>query len=138
MEQLWGSRFSKKIDSKVNDFNSSLPFDYKLYKHDIMGSIAHSTMLSKQGILTQEEKDKIVKALNEILESIENGEITFDKDFEDIHTYIEKLLIEKVGEIGKKVHTGRSRNDQVALDVRLYEREQISNVKTQLLDLIET
>ena len=138
MEQLWGSRFSKKIDSKVNDFNSSLPFDYKLYKHDIMGSIAHSTMLSKQGILTQEEKDKIVKALNEILESIENGEITFDKDFEDIHTYIEKLLIEKVGEIGKKVHTGRSRNDQVALDVRLYEREQISNVKTLLLDLIET
>ena len=98
MKQLWGSRFSKKIDSKVNDFNSSLPFDYKMYKQDIQGSLAHSEMLGAQGILSEDEVKIIHNALNEILVEIENGEIQFNLEFEDIHTNIEKLLIEKIGE----------------------------------------
>ena len=138
MKQLWGSRFSKKIDSKVNDFNSSLPFDYKMYKQDIQGSLAHSEMLGAQGILSEDEVKIIHNALNEILVEIENGEIQFNLEFEDIHTNIEKLLIEKIGESGKKVHTGRSRNDQVALDVRLYQLVKIKEVKELLINLIKT
>lgn len=138
MKQLWGSRFSKKIDSKVNDFNSSLPFDYKMYKQDIQGSLAHSEMLGAQGILSEDEVKIIHNALNEILVEIENGEIQFNPEFEDIHTNIEKLLIEKIGESGKKVHTGRSRNDQVALDVRLYQLVKIKEVKELLINLIKT
>lgn len=138
MQQLWGSRFSKKLDESVNDFNSSLSFDYKLCKYDIQGSVAHVLMLKDQEILKEEEASIIISALNEILLDFEEGKIEFDMAFEDIHTNVEKLLIEKVGDIGKKVHTGRSRNDQVALDVRMYLKEEILTVKNLLIELIKT
>ena len=137
MKQLWGSRFSKALDSKVNDFNSSLSFDCKLYKYDIEGSMAHTKMLSDTGIITAYEKDKIVNALNEILDEIENGKVEFDNSYEDIHTNIEKLLIEKIGDTGKKVHTSRSRNDQVALDIRMYLKNEIKSIIKSLILLIE-
>ncbi len=138
MQQLWGSRFSKKAEKIVNDFNSSLPFDYKLYKYDIEGSIAHAKMLALQGILKEDEADKIVSGLAEILDEINEEKISFNLEFEDIHTNIEKLLIEKIGETGKKLHTARSRNDQVALDIRLYLRDEIKNIKKLILKVISS
>lgn len=137
-KQLWGSRFSKPLDKKTNDFNSSLSFDYILYKYDIKGSIAHAKMLSEQNIITNDEKEKIVNALNEILSEIDEGKIQFDFEYEDIHTFIEKLLVDKIGDTGKKVHTARSRNDQVALDIRLYLKDEIKNIQKLLIKLIET
>ena len=137
-KQLWGSRFSKPLDKKTNDFNSSLSFDYILYKYDIKGSIAHVKMLSEQNIITNDEKEKIVNALNEILSEIDEGKIQFDFEYEDIHTFIEKLLVDKIGDTGKKVHTARSRNDQVALDIRLYLKDEIKNIQKLLIKLIET
>lgn len=137
MKQLWGSRFSKKVDKSVNDFNSSISFDYVLYKHDIRGSIAHVSMLRDQNILTTDEAEKIINGLNEILTEIENDEIEFDPELEDIHTNIEKLLINKIGEIGKKVHTARSRNDQVALDLRMYLKEESGEIQELLIILIK-
>lgn len=137
-KQLWGSRFSKPLDKKTNDFNSSLSFDYILYKYDIKGSIAHTKMLSEQNIITNDEKEKIVNALNEILSEIDEGKIQFDFEYEDIHTFIEKLLVNKIGDTGKKVHTARSRNDQVALDIRLYLKDEIKNIQKLLIKLIET
>ena len=137
-KQLWGSRFSKPLDKKTNDFNSSLSFDYILYKYDIKGSIAHTKMLSAQNIITNDEKEKIVNALNEILSEIDEGKIQFDFEYEDIHTFIEKLLVDKIGDTGKKVHTARSRNDQVALDIRLYLKDEIKNIQKLLIKLIET
>ena len=136
-KQLWGSRFSKPLDKKTNDFNSSLSFDYILYKYDIKGSIAHTKMLSEQNIITNDEKEKIVNALNEILSEIDEGKIQFDFEYEDIHTFIEKLLVDKIGDTGKKVHTARSRNDQVALDIRLYLKDEIKNIQKLLIKLIE-
>lgn len=138
MKQLWGSRFSKSLDKSVNDFNSSLSFDQKLCKYDIEGSIAHATMLKDQKILTEEEATVIVAALQEILMEFEKGKIDFDPQFEDIHTNVEKLLIEKIGETGKKVHTARSRNDQVALDVRMYLKEELKTLQELLLNLEKT
>ncbi len=138
MKHLWGSRFSKALDEKVHDFNSSLGFDCKLYREDIEGSAAHCKMLCDCAIITAEEKDKITTALAEILSEIEQGKIEFDPKFEDIHSYIEKLLVEKTGDTGKKVHTARSRNDQVALDIRLYLRAEIKNIKSALVVLIKT
>ncbi len=135
MKQLWGSRFSKSLDKMTNDFNSSLSFDQRLYKYDIQGSIAHATMLNAQNILTDDEKNEIVSALNEILAEIEQGKIEFDFELEDIHTQIEKLLIEKVGETGKKVHTARSRNDQVALDIRMFLKEETKEIQKLLINL---
>lgn len=137
-KQLWGSRFSKPLDKKTNDFNSSLSFDYILYKYDIKGSIAHTKMLSEQNIITNDEKEKIVNVLNEILSEIDEGKIQFDFEYEDIHTFIEKLLVDKIGDTGKKVHTARSRNDQVALDIRLYLKDEIKNIQKLLIKLIET
>ncbi len=136
-KQLWGSRFSKTLDKNVNDFNSSLPFDNILYKYDIKGSIAHASMLADQGIISFEEKEKIVSALNEILSEIETGKIEFNFEFEDIHSFVEKLLIEKIGDTGKKVHTSRSRNDQVALDVRLYLKDEIKKIQKLLISFVE-
>lgn len=137
MKQLWGSRFSKKVDKSVNDFNSSLRFDQILYKHDIRGSVAHVSMLRDQGILIEDETAKIIAGLNELLQEIEDGKVEFDDELEDIHTNIEKLLIEKIGEIGKKVHTARSRNDQVALDLRMYMREETVEIQDLLMTLIK-
>ena len=137
-EQLWGSRFSKPINEKANDFNSSLYFDSKMYKEDILGSIAHAKMLGECDIITLEESNIIINGLKQILEDIENNKLKFDFDLEDIHTQIEKWLINIVGEVGKKLHTGRSRNDQVALDLRMYLKNKVNNIKSLIIDLIST
>ena len=135
---LWGSRFSKELNEDVNDFNSSLPFDKILYKYDIKGSIAHAKMLACQGIISECEKDEIIKGLSEILDEIENGKLQFDYNFEDIHSFIEANLVKKIGQTGKKVHTSRSRNDQVALDIRLYLKDEIKEIQKLILNLIKT
>ena len=135
---LWGSRFSKELNEDVNDFNSSLPFDKVLYKYDIKGSIAHATMLCHQGIISENEKDEIIAGLSEILAEIESGKLQFDYNFEDIHSFIEANLVKKIGATGKKVHTSRSRNDQVALDIRLYLKDEIKEIQKLILNLIKT
>ncbi len=135
---LWGSRFSKELNEDVNDFNSSLPFDKILYKYDIKGSIAHATMLCHQGIISENEKDEIIGGLSEILAEIESGKLQFDYNFEDIHSFIEANLVKKIGAAGKKVHTSRSRNDQVALDIRLYLKDEIKEIQKLILNLIKT
>ncbi len=136
--KLWGGRFEKDTDSLVEDFHSSISFDQRLYKHDIRGSVAHARMLGRIGILTTDETQKIVEGLGIILEEIDKGSVQFEVGAEDIHMNIEKLLTAKVGEIGKKIHTGRSRNDQVALDFRLFLREEMDNTKELLVKFIET
>ena len=122
---LWAGRFSKEIDETVNAFNSSIAFDARMYKHDIQGSIAHATMLGKCGIITEEDSRIIIKGLGEILEDIESGKLEFDPTAEDIHMFIEAELTKRYGDVGKRLHTSRSRNDQVALDLRLYLRDEI-------------
>ena len=138
MQQLWGSRFSKSPEKIVSDFNSSLSFDSKLYQYDIEGSIAHAKMLGFQGILSQQEAEQIINALNEILNEINDGKLEFNVEFEDIHTNVEKFLVEKIGEVGKKLHTARSRNDQVALDIRLYLKQEIKNIQKLLVKTVST
>ncbi|MBR5145540.1 MAG: argininosuccinate lyase, partial [Clostridia bacterium] len=128
MAKMWAGRFSKEVDSKVNDFNSSISFDQRMYKQDIMGSIAHSTMLAKVGILTDDEKDVIVANLNQICNDIESGVLEIDYTAEDIHMFVEQVLTERIGSLGKKLHTARSRNDQVAVDIRLYLRDEMSEI----------
>jgi len=118
--KLWGGRFSKATEGLVDDFHSSISFDQRLYKQDIEGSVAHATMLGETGIIEKAEADKIVEGLKALLSEIENGEVAFMVDAEDIHMNVETLLIAKIGEAGKRLHTGRSRNDQVALDIRMY------------------
>ena len=136
MKKLWGGRFSKNTDELVEDFHSSISFDKRLYYWDIKGSIAHARMLGKQGIITQEEAQKIIRGLEEILKDIEAGKVEFDVSAEDIHMNIEVLLTQKIGAVGKKLRTGRSRNDQVALDTRLYLREEIDNLRELLKKLL--
>ena len=138
MQQLWGSRFSKSPEKIVSDFNSSLSFDSKLYQYDIEGSIAHAKMLGFQGILSNEEAEQIINALNAILNEINEGKLEFNVEFEDIHTNVEKFLVEKIGEVGKKLHTARSRNDQVALDIRLYLKQEIKNIQKLLVKTVST
>ncbi|MGI6678307.1 MAG: argininosuccinate lyase [Dehalobacterium sp.] len=135
--KLWGGRFAKKTDYLVEDFHSSISFDQRLYRQDIQGSIAHARMLGKQGIITTEEADQLVAGLQAIQRDIEAGQVTFEVDAEDIHMNIEKILTERVGEVGKKLHTARSRNDQVALDIRLYLKKEIKEVAGLLLTLQE-
>ncbi len=125
MAQLWGGRFTKATDEKVFDFNASIRFDKNLFEQDIEGSIAHAVMLGKQNILTPDEKDAIVKGLAGIREDVESGRLAIDETQEDIHSFVEATLISRIGEAGKKLHTGRSRNDQVALDMRLYTRSHV-------------
>ena len=137
MAQLWGGRFTKETKDEVFRFNESLSFDKRLFEQDIEGSIAHVVMMEKQDILTLEEKDSIVKGLTQIKEEVLNGTLTFDGGYEDVHSFAEAKLIERIGEAGKKMHTGRSRNDQVALDMRLYVREQIVIVDEELKVLLE-
>lgn len=136
MAQLWGGRFTKETDAKVFAFNASLPFDKNLFAQDIEGSIAHAVMLEKQGVLTLEEKDAIVKGLAGIREDLEKGALVFDETQEDIHSFVEAVLISRIGEAGKKLHTGRSRNDQVALDMRLYTRAHVLKVDELLKRLL--
>ncbi len=136
MADLWGGRFTKDTDQMVYDFNASINFDKKLYKQDILGSIAHVTMLAKQGILTTEDKITIIAGLEDILKDVENGALVIDSKYEDIHSFVEANLIDRIGEAGKRLHTGRSRNDQVALDMRLYTREQVENTDQLLKELM--
>ena len=137
MAKLWGGRFTKENDQEVFEFNESLSFDKRLYFEDINGSIAHVTMLAKQKILTDSEKESIIDGLKGILSDIENDVITIGGNAEDIHSFIEALLTERIGENGKKLHTGRSRNDQVALDMRLYTRDSVANTNALLHSLLE-
>ena len=125
MAQLWGGRFTKETDQMVYDFNASITFDKRLYKQDIEGSMAHVKMLAKQQILTEQERDEILKGLTGILRDVENGTLEITTKYEDIHSFVEANLIDRIGDVGKKLHTGRSRNDQVALDMRLYVREEV-------------
>ena len=125
MAQLWGGRFTKETDQMVYDFNASITFDKRLYKQDIEGSMAHVKMLAKQQILTEQERDEILKGLEGILRNVENGTLAITTEYEDIHSFVEANLIDRIGDVGKKLHTGRSRNDQVALDMRLYVREEV-------------
>ena len=136
--KLWGGRFSKATDTKVDDFNSSIRFDMRLYRQDIRGSMAHAAMLGKQGIIPQEDADLIVKTLGEILTDIEAGKVEFSVDAEDIHMNIETILTERIGAAGKRLHTGRSRNDQVALDLRMYIKDEITEIKELIVSLMET
>lgn len=137
MAQLWGGRFTKETDQLVYNFNASIGFDQKFYKQDIQGSIAHVTMLAYCGILTEEEKDQIISGLNSILTDVESGALKITSEYEDIHSFVEANLIDRIGEAGKKLHTGRSRNDQVALDMKLYTRDEIKEIKYLLLDLMK-
>ena len=134
---LWAGRFSKEIDETVNAFNSSIAFDARMYKHDIQGSIAHATMLGKCGIITEEDTATIIKGLGEILEDIESGKLEFDPAAEDIHMFVEAELTKRYGDVGKRLHTSRSRNDQVALDLRLYLRDEIAEIREMVHKLCE-
>lgn len=136
--KLWGGRFQKDENKLMEDFNSSLPFDKRLYKYDIQGSIAHVEMLEKSKILTVDEKDSIISGLNSILEDIESGKLLIEGNYEDIHSFMEVNLIQRVGEVGKKLHTSRSRNDQVAVDMKLFSRENATLVVELLDELMET
>ena len=134
--KLWSGRFKKDIDSRVNDFNSSISFDGRMYKQDIEGSIAHATMLGECGIIEKHESEKIVEALKGILADIEAGRLEFSADAEDIHMNIETILTERIGDTGKRLHTARSRNDQVALDIRMYLLDETKLVKARVLGLL--
>ena len=138
--KLWKGRFAKASTSSADEFNASIEFDQRLYREDITGSIAHAEMLGKQGIITLEESQLIIKTLREILADIEAGKVEFTIESEDIHMNIESILTERIGDTGKKLHTARSRNDQIAVDIRLYLKKEtaaVDNVLSELLDALE-
>ena len=135
---MWAGRFSKEIDERVNDFNSSVKFDARMYKQDIKGSIAHATMLSEQGIIDKSDSEKIIDGLNQILSDIESGKLEVDPTAEDIHMFVEAELTKRIGDAGKRLHTARSRNDQVALDIRMYLRDEIVEITQLVKELIRT
>ena len=136
MAQLWGGRFTHQTDKLAYNFNASIHFDRRLYRQDVRGSIAHVTMLAKQGILTDEERDQIIDGLNGILADVESGKLDITDEYEDIHSFVEANLIDRIGDVGKKLHTGRSRNDQVALDMKLYARDEIDELNALIKDLL--
>ncbi len=136
MAQLWGGRFTKETDRLVYNFNASISFDQKFYKEDMEGSMAHVKMLAAVGILTEEERDQILKGLQGILADVESGKLEITSEYEDIHSFVEANLIDRIGDAGKKLHTGRSRNDQVALDMKLYTRKEIENLKGLVKELL--
>ena len=135
--KLWGGRFTKEENQLVHNFNESLSFDQKFYRQDIEGSMAHVTMLAKQGIVSEEDKEAILKGLKGILEDIQSGKLEFTKEHEDIHSFVEANLTQRIGEAGKRLHTGRSRNDQVALDMKLYCRNEIGEIDSLTKNLME-
>ena len=137
MAQLWGGRFTKQTDQLVFDFNASITFDKRLFHEDVTGSIVHATMLARQGILTEEERKSIIEGLTGILEDVDDGTLAIDETQEDIHSFVEATLIDRIGDAGKKLHTGRSRNDQVALDMRLYTRARVAEIDGLLKKLLE-
>ena len=136
--KLWGGRFTKETNQLVHNFNASISFDQKFFQQDIDGSIAHVTMLASCGILTVKEKDIIVAELKNIKNQIINGTLEISSEYEDIHSFVEATLIERTGDVGKKLHPGRSRNDQVALDMKLYTRDEITEIDTLLKELLTT
>jgi len=138
MAQLWQGRFSKAVDSRVNDFNSSIRFDQRMAHQDITGSMAHAAMLGAQGIISQKDADEILSGLEGILNDLESGALAIDPEAEDIHTFVEQTLTARIGDAGKRLHTGRSRNDQVALDIRLTLRDMGRSLQQQLAELVET
>lgn len=138
MAKLWGGRFQKGTDEKVNDFQSSIRFDKRMYRQDIKGSIAHAEMLGKRGIIPAGDSKKIIDGLQGILKDIEDGKIEFEIDAEDIHMNIEKILTERIGDAGKRLHTGRSRNDQVALDIRMYLMDEITQIREMIIHALNT
>ena len=135
--KLWGGRFTKEENQLVHNFNESLSFDQKFYRQDIEGSIAHVTMLAKQGIVSEEDREAILGGLRGILADLDSGKLTFTKEHEDIHSFVEANLIQRIGEAGKRLHTGRSRNDQVALDMKLYCRDEIGEIDALVKALLE-
>ncbi len=137
MAQLWGGRFTKETDQMVYDFNASISFDKRLFHQDVQGSMAHVTMLAKQGILTDAEKDAIISGLKGIMADVDDGKLVINHKYEDVHSFVEANLIDRIGDAGKKLHTGRSRNDQVALDMRLYVRQKVLDVDLLLNHLME-
>ena len=134
--KLWAGRSKKELNARVNDFNSSISFDCRMYREDIQGSIAHAAMLGKQGIISQADSDIIIEGLNAILADIESGTLDFDMNAEDIHMFIETVLTERIGDAGKRLHTARSRNDQVALDIRMYLKNQIKLIIEEIIELL--
>lgn len=137
-DKMWAGRFSKELDERVNDFNSSVSFDARMYKQDIRGSIAHAKMLGDTGIIDKSESDKIVEGLTGILNDIDGGKLLIDPNAEDIHMFVEQVLTERLGDTGKRLHTARSRNDQVALDIRMYLRDEILEIVNMTRELVET
>lgn len=137
MAQLWGGRFTKETDQLVYKFNASISFDQRFYEQDIKGSMAHVTMLAKQGILTDAEKETIITGLQGILDDVKSGKLEITDKYEDIHSFVEANLIDRVGDAGKKLHTGRSRNDQVALDMKLYIRDEVQETDTLIKEMLE-
>ena len=137
-KKLWAGRFSKEVDEKVNDFNSSISFDARMYRQDIEGSIAHAGMLGETGIIDKEESRKIIEGLKGILSDIESGKLQFDPCAEDIHMFVEAELTERIGDAGKRLHTARSRNDQVALDIRMYLKHEAKEITALVKGLVET
>ncbi|WP_408071229.1 argininosuccinate lyase [Butyrivibrio sp. JL13D10] len=138
MAQLWGGRFEGEINELAWKFNASIYFDKRLIRQDVQGSKAHVTMLAKQGIITDEERDSIIDGLTSIIKDVEDGKLEITDKYEDIHSFLEANLIDRIGDAGKKMHTGRSRNDQVALDMRLYIREEVKNTANALYDMLDT
>ena len=136
MEKMWAGRFQKELDREADDFNSSIHFDQRMFRQDIRGSVAHAAMLAKQGILTEQEGEEIIEALGGILEDLESGALAVDYDAEDIHMFIESVLTKRIGDLGKKLHTARSRNDQVAVDIRLYLRDETQEILGLIKELI--
>ncbi len=137
-DMMWAGRFSKQVDSTVNAFNSSIAFDGRMYRHDIQGSIAHATMLGDCGIISKEDSLEIIGGLKEILADIDSGKLELDPSAEDIHMFVEAELTKRLGDVGKRLHTSRSRNDQVAVDLRLYLRDEVSGIQSMVVDLIKT
>ena len=137
MAQLWGGRFTKETDKLVYNFNASINFDKKFYKQDMEGSIAHVKMLAKVGIVTEEERDKIIEGIEGILHDVENGSLKITEEYEDIHSFVEANLIDRIGDTGKKLHSGRCRNDQVSLDMKLYTRDELQAIQKEVMSLIK-
>ena len=137
MPQLWQGRASKAVDSRVNDFNSSIRFDARMIEQDIQGSLVHSAMLGRQGIISRQDVGDIHKGLHSILDDLHSGALEIDSNAEDVHTFVEQTLTARVGDAGKRLHTGRSRNDQVALDMKLYTRDEIDELDGLVKKLLE-
>ena len=137
MEKMWAGRTSGKTDSIADDFNSSIHFDCRMYRQDITGSMAHAAMLGAQGIIAQREAEQLIDGLQGILDDLDSGKLAFDFGCEDIHMFVEQVLTQRLGDVGKKLHTARSRNDQVALDLRMYLRAEIDEITGLVKELLE-